>query len=98
VATHSGENKFRVKQVGLATTPKVSSAVIVNSKIDKAYFMITKDNKAIQFTIETSFEVYDAFGSVVKKGFGKETDIKNLSKGKYYLCYDNQVAEFDKKK
>lgn len=98
VSTHSGENKFRVKQIGLATTPKVSSAVIVNSTIDKPYFMITKDNKAIQFTNETSFEVYDAFGSVVKKGFGKETDIKNLSKGKYYLCYDNQVAEFDKKK
>jgi hypothetical protein len=98
VATHSGENKFRVKQVGMATTPKVSSAVIVNSTIDKPYFMITKDNKAIQFTNETAFEVYDAFGSVVKKGFGKATDISNLSKGKYYLCYDNQVTEFDKKK
>ena len=60
--------------------------------------MITKDNKAIQFTTETAYEVYDGFGSVVKKGFGKETDIKSLPKGKYYLCYDNQVTEFDKKK
>ena len=98
VATHSGENKFRIKQIGLATTPKVSSAVIINSTVDKPYFMITKDNKAIQFTTETAYEVYDGFGSVVRKGFGKETDIKSLSKGKYYLCYDNQVAEFDKKK
>lgn len=98
VSTHSGENKFRVKQVGMATTPKVSSAVIINSTVDKPYFMITKDNKAIQFTNETAYEVYDAFGSVVKKGFGKDTDIKNLPKGKYYLCYDNQVTEFDKRK
>lgn len=98
IATHSGENKFRVKQVGLGATPKVSSPVIINSSIDRPSFMITKNNKAIQYTNETAFEVYDAFGTVVKKGFGKETDIDNLSKGKYYLCYDNQVSEFDKKK
>lgn len=98
ISTHSGENKFRVKQVGLGATPKVSSPVILNSGTDKPSFMITKDNKAIQYTIETAFEVYDAFGVVVKKGFAKNTDISNLPKGKYYLCYDNQVSEFDKKK
>jgi hypothetical protein len=98
VATHSGENKFRIKQVGLGSTPKLSTAVILNSNTDKPSFMITKDNKAIQYTNETAFEIYDAFGSIVKKGFGKETNIENLLKGKYYLCYDNQVTEFDKKK
>lgn len=98
IATHSGENKFRIKQVGLGATPKVSSAVIINSGTDKASFMITKNNKALQYTVETAFEVYDVFGTIVKKGFGKETDISNLAKGKYYLCYDNQVSEFDKRK
>jgi len=98
IATHSGENKFRIKQVGLGSTPKLSSSVILNSNIDKPSFMITKDNKAIQYTNETAFEIYDAFGSIVKKGFGKEINIENLTKGKYYLCYDNQVTEFDKKK
>lgn len=98
ILTHSGENKFRVKQVGLSSSPKVSSAVIINSTVDKPFFMITKDNKFIQYTNETAFEIYDAFGTIVKKGFGKETDIQNLTKGKYYLCYDNQVSEFDKKK
>lgn len=98
ISTHSGENKFRVKQVGLATSPKVSSAVIINSAIDRPLFMITKDNKFIQYTTETAFEIYDVFGTIVKKGFGKETDIQNLAKGKYYLCYDNQVQEFEKKK
>lgn len=67
ISTHSGENKFRVKQVGLGATPKVSSPVIINSGTDKPSYMITKDNKAIQYTIETDFEIYDAFGSVVKK-------------------------------
>ena len=98
ISTHSGENKFRVKQVGLATSPKVSSAVILYSEIDKPYFMITEDYKEIQYNFETAFEVYDAFGTIVKKGFGKITEIDNLAKGKYYLCYDNQVSEFNKKK
>lgn len=98
VTTHSGENKFRVKQAGLGVAPKVSSAVLVNSMKEKPTFMVSKDLKSIQYSYETGFEVYDAFGTVVKKGFGKETNIENLPKGKYYLCYDNQVTEFDKKK
>jgi hypothetical protein len=98
VSTHSGENKYRVKQVGLSATPKVSTPVILNSTTDKPYYMITKDKKNIQFNLETAFEVYDAFGVIVKKGFGKNIDINNLSKGKYYLCYDNQVADFERKK
>jgi hypothetical protein len=98
VSTHSGENKFRVKQAGLGVDAKYSSSVVLNSMTDKPTYMLSKNTKAIQYSIETSFEVYDAFGTVVKKGFGNETNIENLPKGKYYLCFDNQVSEFDKKK
>ncbi len=98
VTTHSGENKFRIKQAGLGVAPKTSSSVILNSLKEKPTFVITKDSKMIQYSYETNYEVYDVFGTVVKKGFGKDTSIDNLKKGKYYLCYDNQVTEFDKKK
>jgi hypothetical protein len=98
VATHSGENKFRIKQVGLGVAPKVSNAVILNSMTEKPTYMIGKDGKSIQYSYETAFEIYDVFGTIVKKGFGNETNIENIPKGKYYLCYDNQVTEFDKKK
>lgn len=98
VTTHSGENKFRIKQAGLGVVAKVSNAVLLNSTKEKPTFMMSKDHKSIQYSYETGFEVYDAFGTVVKKGFGKETVIDNLPKGKYYLCYDNQITEFDKKK
>lgn len=98
VSTHSGENKFRVKQMGLGSTPRTSEAVILNSMTEKPTFMISKDAKSVQYSYETAFEIYDAFGTIVKKGFGKETGIENLPKGKYYLCYDNQVTEFEKKK
>lgn len=98
ITTHSGENKFRVKQVGQGVIPKISNVVSLNSMIDKPSYMLSKDNKAIQYTFETAFEVYDAFGTIVKKGFGKETSVDNLPKGKYFLCYDNQMSEFEKKK
>ena len=101
VATHSGENKFRVKQVGIgtgSTGSKYSSSVILNSMTEKLNYTLSKNAKAIQYSSETAFEIYDAYGNVVKKGFSNETNIENLPNGKYYLCYDNQLSEFDKKK
>jgi hypothetical protein len=98
VATHSGENKFRVKQVGLGSQNKYSNPVVLNSMTEKPKYEVAKDGASIQFSYETSYEVYDVYGSVIKKGFGKDIKIQNIPKGKYYLCYDNQVTEFDKKK
>jgi hypothetical protein len=98
VATHSGENKFRVKQVGQGSQARFSNAVVLNSMTEKPTYAVSKDNSAIQFSYETAYEVYDIYGAVVKKGYGKEIRIENLQKGKYYMCYDNQVTEFEKKK
>ena len=97
VTTHSGENKFRVKQVGLGATSKFSNPVMLNSATQKPKFEISKDG-SVSFSYETAFEVYDIYGMVVKKGFGKDIKIENLARGKYYLCYDNQVTEFEKRK
>lgn len=98
VATHSGENKFRVKQTGQGSAPKYSNAVILNSMTEKPSYAISKDGKTIQYSYETGYEVYDVYGTIVKKGYGKDLNIENLVKGKYYLCYDNQMTEFDKRK
>jgi hypothetical protein len=98
VSTHSGENKFRIKQAGLGVPAKVSNAVMVNAMVEKPTYIISKDGKSLQYSNETAFEIYDAFGTVVKKGFGKETGIDNLGKGTYILCFDNSVTEFEKKK
>ena len=66
--------------------------------MEKPSFQIAKDSKSITFSSETSYEVYDFYGNVVKKGFGNTFDISNLTKGKYYLCYDSVVTEIEKKK
>lgn len=96
VAMHSGENKYRIKQKGLNALTKMSKEVTVTSSINKPSFAIPKNNSSIDFSSETAYEVYDAYGVVVKKGFGKQVKIDNLTKGEYYLCYDNALSEFKK--
>jgi hypothetical protein len=96
VTVHSGENKFRIKQVGLGSQPKYSTPVVLNSMSEKPTYSVSKDNASILFSYDTGYEVYDIYGLVVKKGYGKEIKIENLQKGVYYLCYDNLVTEFNK--
>ncbi|MDP3557832.1 MAG: hypothetical protein Q8T03_10690 [Bacteroidota bacterium] len=96
VTMHSGENKYRVKQKGLNSFAKYSPEVSVKSTIEKPSFAIPKNNKSIDFNKETAYEVFDAYGDVVKKGYGNQVNIDNLTKGKYYLCYDNILTDFTK--
>jgi hypothetical protein len=94
---HSGENKFRVKQIGYGGIPKSSDNVSFVSTIGQPTYTISKDKSGIKFSGETLYEVYDAYGNVVKRGFGNDLNITTLNKGSYYLCYDNIMADFAKK-
>ena len=94
----SGENKFRVKQVGYGGLPRYSKEATYTSFMDKPSFKLEDGSKTVSFSNETTFEVYDYYGSVLKKGFGSSVDISSLPKGKYYLCYDNVVSEIEKKR
>lgn len=98
LTTHSGENKFRIKQVGFGFQPRYSNSVTMNSLMAKPTYQFSKDNKSITFSSETAYEVYDYYGNVTKKGYGSTLDISNMNRGKYYLCYDNVVSDIDKKK
>ncbi len=94
----SGENKFRVKQVGYGGLPRYSKEATYTSFMDKPSFKLEEGNKIVSFSNETTFEVYDYYGNVLKKGFGNNVDITSLPKGKYYLCYDNLVTEIEKRR
>lgn len=94
LSMHSGENKYRVKQKGLNSVSRYSQEVTAKSVVDKPSFTIRKNNSGIDFSQDTGYEMYDAYGVIVKRGFGKQVDIDNLPKGKYYLCYDNVTTEF----
>jgi hypothetical protein len=97
-ALHSGENKFRLKQLDYSGTPRYSKEVKVTSSTPKVSFAPVKVKDVITFTPgETMYEIYDQYGNLVKKGFGSSVDCKSLPNGGYYLNYDNSTGEFIKK-
>lgn len=98
VTPTSGDNKFRVKQVGFGGVPRYSKEVTYSSLMEKPSFKVADDSRSISFSNETVYEVYDYYGNVLKRGFGPSVDISTLPKGKYYLCYDKVVTEIEKKK
>ena len=94
-ALHSGENRFRIKQMGYQ--PRYSSEIKIISSTPRCVYTLGKHSKEIEFTCGTLYEVYDYYGSIVKKGYGSRVDITNLQKGGYFVCYDNSIGEIKKK-
>jgi len=95
---HSGDNKFRLKQLDYSGTPRYSKEVKVSSTAPKISFAPVKVSSEITFTGgETMYEIFDQYGNLVKKGFGSSVDCKSLPKAGYYLNYDNTTGEFFKK-
>ena len=95
---HSGENKFRVKQVGFGKEVKYTPEVNF-TPVNKTALTMTQSGDTRQITIsgESLYEMYDGYGNVVLKGFGMKIDLSDFAKGTYYLCFDNQVVEVKKK-
>lgn len=102
VAPHSGKNQVRVRQIDFSGQPRFSKPVDFISEVPEITFAPIKVQKGINFVngdkpIETMYEVYDQYGNVVKRGFGSSLDASNLSKGGYFLNFDNKMKEFVKK-
>lgn len=102
VAPHSGENKVHVVQTDHTGKKRPSESVTFNNtSILEPEVNPKKVSKSITFTsgstpIETKYEIYDAYGNIVKKGVGSEVDCSNLKKGAYYINYDNKNEKFIK--
>lgn len=104
---HSGPNKFRVKQVDYTKKPRESKeAKLLRSPVAEVFIAnenLLKIDDKVRFKdasgnpTETMYEITDQFGSLVRKGSGKEVDIKSLNKGVYYVSYDNKIEMIEKK-
>jgi hypothetical protein len=93
----SGENKFRVKQVGTNRKPRYSSETKLFAKAPKVNFTYNKSTRDINFDSDTSYEVYDKYGNLVKKGYGNLVNCANLEKSVHYLNFDNETVEINLK-
>jgi hypothetical protein len=98
IIPHSGENKFRVKQIDYTGQPRISRSVTFSSNRKEITYYPTKVDKEIIFENgETMYEIFDQYGVIVKKGFGSKIDVSNLPRGGYFLNYDNKQADFIKR-
>jgi len=95
----TGINRFRVIQKSGDGRTKVSQEVIYDSSETAVTYEYDKKLDNVVFSRETSFEVYDSYGRIIKKGYANLIDVTDLEKGKnevYYINYDNTFAEFKK--
>ena len=97
---HSGLNRFRIKQVDYTKKPRYSPVVTYKSNQPPVKFKPGNGKRVsdkIVFTAKTDYEIYDYYGRLMKKGYGKEVDVSDLPKGTYFLNYDNKTEIFIKK-
>lgn len=93
----SGNNKFRVKQIDYSNKPRYSPEAIYRSLDPSVTFSPAKPKNEILFSAVTSYEIYDFYGRLLKKGNGDKIDISKFKKGDYFLNYDNEMGKFTKK-
>lgn len=102
ITPHSGKNQVRIRQTDYSGQPRLSKPVDFMSDVKEVKFAPVKVSKDITFVAddkpaETMYEIYDQYGNVVKRGYGSSIDASNLTKGGYFLNYDNKMGEFLKK-
>ncbi|MCI5056114.1 MAG: hypothetical protein MRY83_08400 [Flavobacteriales bacterium] len=92
VSLHTGYNKVRLKQTN-QNHPKYSKVVVIDNKKQKCQIE-RMNKKEVQFSDFTSYEIFDAYGNMVKKGHAQTIDVSALRKGVYYMNYDNTYEKF----
>ncbi len=98
VHLHSGVNRFRVMQRNFDGRPRYSLEAEYNNRLmSKLSFSPAKPKKLIEFSAQTDYEIYDYYGKLRLRGFGKTIDVSKLEKGEYFIQYDNTIDKFIKK-
>lgn len=95
---HSGDNKFRLKQVDASGKPRYSFETKFKSPLPPVIFNDAgkKASSSISFSDNTMYEIYNAYGNIVDKGIKKSVDVSKLDKGDYQVNFDNTFGTFKK--
>jgi len=98
---HSGKNTVRVSQTDSSGKPRVSKSAGFNSQVTTVTFSPTKVHTNITFkakgqAIKTKYEIYDAYGNLLKIGYSSSVDCRNIVNGVYFINYDNKTEKFIK--
>lgn len=93
----SGLNKFRVAQKSYEGTYRKSQTCEVTDSSIPVSFKYDKKLKTINLSAETTYELFNPYGQILKRGRGMAVDCTALQKGEYYLSYDNKTEKFFKR-
>ena len=98
---HSGINKIRISQIDNTGNPRSSQSIEYASKMNPLTVGPSSVRDYLYFysnnvKTKTRFEVWDAFGNLLKAGYSSQVDCKNIVNGIYYINYDNKTEKFIK--
>jgi len=101
LSPHSGTNKVRVSQIDNSSEKRSSKEVSFQSEISKVKMAPIKVTDFLYFkasgkNVKTKFEVFDAFGNLLKLGFNEKVNCQNLVNGVYFVNFDNTTEKFIK--
>ena len=101
ITPHSGKNQIRVSQIDNSGQKRSSQSVFFNSGLSPLKMSPAKVRDNLYFKVggkeaKTKFEVYDAYGNLLKVGFSTMVDCRNLVSGVYFINFDNQTEKFIK--
>lgn len=94
VSPVSGKNKVRVVQKTKDGDIRTSPEAEFNPRKKAVSFNYDRKSDRVSFSEETSFELYNAYGQIVKRGRSNSLDMSNLEKGEYYISYDSTTDKF----
>jgi len=96
---HFGKNQFRISQANSSAERRYSAvAEAISNRPGKIELISEKVKDKIEFSGPTSFELFNSYGELIRKGQSKSIDISELKKGNYYLNYANVTSwEFFKR-
>lgn len=91
----SGLNKFRVTQKSSEGRERNSDPTEYTSDKPAVTFSYDKKSARLVFSAETNYELYNAYGQILKRGFGNSVDLSNLFKDTYYISFDSVTERFE---
>jgi hypothetical protein len=99
ITPHSGKNIVRVSQTDNSGATRSSKLVSFRSNLPKVKKTPARVSDYVYFkangkNVKTKFEIYDAYGNLLKTGFSDSIDCRNLVNGVYFINYDNTSEKF----
>ncbi|WP_448528794.1 T9SS C-terminal target domain-containing protein [Raineya sp.] len=97
ISHNVGLNKYRIKHQERSGQITYSNVLDYSFTQGMVKFYPRNVSNKIYFTAVVSYEISNTKKEVLKKGKGKEVDVSNLSRGVYYVSFDNRTEQFLKK-